>query len=111
DSAEPDSRRREREPLPRALSGKASPDGATGWRSTPAAAGQGLSRLAVQRRPGLLGRGYDPDRVSVVAEVVYHLRSHRCVFPAPGLYQFTLMVDGDWVAQRRLRVYKREIQT
>lgn len=33
--------------------------------------------------------------------------SHRVdsfSFPAPGLYQFTILVNGAWVAQRRLRV-------
>jgi hypothetical protein len=48
-----------------------------------------------------------PDKV---AEVASHLRLRRCVLPAPGLYQFTLMVDGEWAAQRRLRVYKLETE-
>src|SRR5437868_1545936 len=45
-----------------------------------------------------------PDKV---AEVAYHMRLRQCVFPAAGLYQFTLTVNGEWAAQRRLRVYKR----
>jgi hypothetical protein len=40
-----------------------------------------------------------------LAEVRFHLRLHHCVFPAAGTYQFTLLVDGEWVAQRRIRVY------
>jgi hypothetical protein len=40
-----------------------------------------------------------------LAEVMYHMRLHHCMFPAPGLYQFTLLADGEWVAHRRLRVY------
>lgn len=27
-----------------------------------------------------------------------------CRFPAPGVYQFTMLVDGEWVAQRRIHV-------
>jgi Family of unknown function (DUF6941) len=48
-----------------------------------------------------------PDKVT---EVIYHLRLRQCVFPAAGNYQFTLLLDGDWMAQRRLRVYEREIE-
>jgi hypothetical protein len=39
-----------------------------------------------------------------LAEVNFHLRLHHCEFPAAGAYQFSLLVDGEWVAQRRLRV-------
>lgn len=46
-----------------------------------------------------------------VAEVTYHLRLRQLVFPAPGNYQFTLLLDGEWMAQRRLRVYQRETET
>jgi hypothetical protein len=45
-----------------------------------------------------------PDKLT---EISYHLRVHQCVFPAPGIYQFTLTLDGEWIAQRRLRVYQR----
>jgi hypothetical protein len=31
-----------------------------------------------------------------------------CSFPAPGVYQFTLLVDGEWLAQRRLHVVSTE---
>ena len=37
--------------------------------------------------------------------------SHRIEafsFPAPGLYQFALLVNGAWVAQRRIRLIHRE---
>src|SRR4051794_10566853 len=37
-----------------------------------------------------------------------HFRFRQCSFPAPGYDQFTLLVDGEWVAQRRLHVYRRE---
>jgi hypothetical protein len=41
-----------------------------------------------------------PDRLTEV-QVLFQV--HDCVFPAPTRYQFTLFVDGAWVAQRRLR--------
>src|SRR5262245_3803408 len=40
-----------------------------------------------------------PDKV---AEVRYHLRVRQCTFPTPGNYQFTLVLDGEWMAHRRL---------
>ena len=43
-------------------------------------------------------------------EVSFLLRVRQFTAPAPGLYQFTILVDGEWVAQRRVRVYKREGQ-
>ena len=45
-----------------------------------------------------------PDKL---AEVFFHIRLHQCSFPAPGHYQFTLLADGQWLAQRRIRVYTR----
>jgi hypothetical protein len=45
-----------------------------------------------------------PDKL---AEVPFHVRLRQCSFPSPGLYQFTLLVDGDWIAQRRIRVHLR----
>ena len=36
------------------------------------------------------------------------VRLTRCLFPTPGEYLFTLWIDGEWMAQRRLRVYLRE---
>jgi hypothetical protein len=33
------------------------------------------------------------------------LRVADCTFDSPGWYQVTLLVDEEWVAQRRLRVY------
>jgi hypothetical protein len=53
------------------------------------------------------GRMRFPDKL---AEVSYHARLHHCTFPAPGVYQFTLLADGEWVAHRRLRVYSAEEQ-
>lgn len=49
-----------------------------------------------------------PDKV---AEVAYHMRLRQCILPAPGLYQFTLWIDNEWAAQRRLRVYHKEVET
>ena len=46
-----------------------------------------------------------PDRLT---EVRVHFRIHQCVFPAPGWYQVTLLADGEWLAQRLLRVYSVE---
>ena len=43
-----------------------------------------------------------------LAEVRVLYRIGECVFPAPGEYQFTLLVDGQWVAQRNIHVAKRE---
>jgi hypothetical protein len=46
-----------------------------------------------------------PDKL---AEVLYHARLRQCSFPAPGDYQFTLLIDGEWVAQRRVRIHQKE---
>ncbi len=43
-------------------------------------------------------------------EVRYVVRLHECEFPAPGVYQFTLLGNGAWVAPRRLNVYQKEFQ-
>src|SRR5207302_8541885 len=42
-----------------------------------------------------------PDKLAEVS-VLFRLR--QCSFPAAGIYQFTLVVDGERVAQRRLHV-------
>ncbi len=47
----------------------------------------------------------------LLAEVRFLIRLRQCSFPAPGTYQFTLLVDGEWVGQRRFRVYQREEET
>lgn len=42
-------------------------------------------------------------------QTVYWLyRFTRFSFPLPGEYLFTLRIDGEWMAQRRLRVYSQE---
>jgi hypothetical protein len=46
-----------------------------------------------------------PDQL---VEVAFHLWLRQFSFPAPGLYPFTLLVEGEWVAQKRVRVYARE---
>jgi len=51
------------------------------------------------------GRITFPD---MLQEVTYHIRLARCPFPVEGTYQFALLVDGEWVAHRRLRVYQRQ---
>jgi hypothetical protein len=48
-----------------------------------------------------------PDRF---AEGRVSFRLNNCAFPAPGVYMFTLAVDGDWVAHRRLQVRQMEIE-
>ncbi len=35
-------------------------------------------------------------------------RVTTCIFPEPGTYQITLLLDGEWLAQRSLRVVERE---
>jgi hypothetical protein len=47
---------------------------------------------------------YFPDQL---AEVIFHARLRQCWFPTAGEYQFSLFADGEWLAQRRLRVYLR----
>jgi hypothetical protein len=42
------------------------------------------------------------------AETRVGFRLSDLVFPSPGVYQFTLLADGDWVAQRRLEVFMKE---
>jgi hypothetical protein len=46
-----------------------------------------------------------PDRAG---EVRVRFRVHRCIFPWAGEYSCTLLLDGEWLAQRRLRVVERE---
>ena len=41
-----------------------------------------------------------------LAEVNLHFRVPDCEFPEPGLYEFTLLVDNEWVADRPLLVYQ-----
>jgi hypothetical protein len=49
--------------------------------------------------------GHFPDRL---AELRIHFRISQASFPSPGWYQVSLLVDGEWVAQRRIRVYLSE---
>jgi hypothetical protein len=46
-----------------------------------------------------------PDRF---IEVRALFRLHECEFPAAGSYLFTLLVDDEWIAHRRIRVYPME---
>lgn len=46
-----------------------------------------------------------PDRLS---EVSLLFRVEECVFPSPGLYTATMLVDGDWLAHRQFRVSQIE---
>jgi hypothetical protein len=43
-----------------------------------------------------------PDRLRILN---VHFRLTKLRFPRPGSYLFTLRVDGEWVADRKLRVY------
>ena len=47
-----------------------------------------------------------PDRV---AEVRVLFRVHRCVFPRPGECLCTLLLDGEWLAQRRRTAIRRDV--
>ncbi|HXG09907.1 MAG TPA: hypothetical protein VNK04_08975 [Gemmataceae bacterium] len=49
-----------------------------------------------------------PDKLTEV-QIVFEINEWS--FPAPGWYQLVLLVDGEWVAQRRLEVYLNEEQT
>jgi hypothetical protein len=46
-----------------------------------------------------------PDRF---VEVHVLFRLSECEFPQAGSYLVTLLIDGDWIAHRRLRVYSME---
>ena len=46
-----------------------------------------------------------PDRLF---EVRVLFRLSECSFPAPGRYQFSLLIDGEWIAHRQLEVFPRE---
>jgi hypothetical protein len=46
------------------------------------------------------------DRLREIA-VLFRLKN--CVFPAAGVYLFTILVDGEWMAQPRLHVLKKEV--
>ena len=48
-----------------------------------------------------------PDRFTEV-RVRFRIRDRS--FPAPGRYQFTLLVDDEWVAQRDLQIHPKEAQ-
>jgi hypothetical protein len=48
-----------------------------------------------------------PDKLT---EVLFSLRIRQILFPVSGYYEFTLLVDGEWVAGKRLHVYQREEQ-
>ncbi len=81
-----------------------------------------LRRRHVDRRPGR-GRDHperDPpgdgrgsrllDSASRVSRSIL-FRLANCAFPAPGAYLFTVTVDGDWVAHRRLRIGEMEVSS
>jgi hypothetical protein len=44
-----------------------------------------------------------------LTELRFILRIRGCEFPAAGTYYFNLLVDGDLVASRRLRVYEGRV--
>jgi hypothetical protein len=48
-----------------------------------------------------------PDRLHVLRCIV---RVSRCGFPAPGVYLFTLFMDGEWLAQSALHVLPLEAE-
>ena len=53
------------------------------------------------------GTQYFPDRFSLV-RLVFRIQDFG--YPAPGVYSFSLAVDGEWVASRRLRVYQGDVE-
>jgi hypothetical protein len=53
----------------------------------------------------LRGRVRFPDPLQLV-ECVF--RFNQFPFPGPGVYLFALHLNGEWAAQRSLRVYARE---
>lgn len=44
-----------------------------------------------------------PDRLKVVN---VNFRVRGIIFPAPGSYEFAVLVDGDVIARRRVRIYE-----
>lgn len=52
----------------------------------------------------LRGKVRFPDRLQLV-ECAF--RMLQFPFPGPGVYLFTLRLDGEWIAQRTLRVYTK----
>jgi hypothetical protein len=40
-------------------------------------------------------------------DVLYHLRLKQLMFPAPGHYQFTMTGNGEWIAQKRVRLKEK----
>src|SRR5262249_18935117 len=51
------------------------------------------------------GPGAFPDRFAVTRVTI---RVAEWSFPAPGRYQLTLPIDGEWIAQRNLDVFQVE---
>ncbi len=49
-----------------------------------------------------------PDRLT---EVRILFQVNACSFPAAGVYQFSLLVDEQWLAHRRLHIVLKEDQT
>ena len=45
-----------------------------------------------------------PDPLRLVE---YVLRFDQFPLPGPGVYLFTLLADGEWLAQKAIRVYRR----
>jgi hypothetical protein len=43
-----------------------------------------------------------------LAELRVAFRLRNCTFPEPGAYSMTLLMDGEWVAQRRFEVSYEE---
>jgi hypothetical protein len=63
-----------------------------------------VTHLETDREVYTLLRGLRfPDRFTEV-RILFRLLEFR--FPAPGSYLFTLLIDGEWAAHRRIRVYQ-----
>jgi hypothetical protein len=51
------------------------------------------------------GKQHFPDEL---AEVRFTIRFPKFSFPAPAIYEFTLLGDGEWVARCPLRLFLKE---
>jgi hypothetical protein len=74
--------------------------------------GHGVGIVALEINSLVGGGQLSHSQVAVtfadrLAEVNLHVRIQQCRFPAPGLYEFSLWVDEDIVAQRVVEAYQK----
>lgn len=71
--------------------------------------GQGTGRIALVVSRLETGEGIHafrttanfPDRLAISR---MRFRIRECRFPQPGMYEFTLLIDDEWVAHNRLQI-------